>query len=84
MLRTDIASSTLVPLPRFIPSLYIRQPTRRCQVVDRKTGDPFFPMEHYQAGDKAAFSGVYKAVHDKRSHSTPLRNRILRRNLSER
>jgi len=22
-------------------------------------------MEHYQAGDKAEFSGVYKAVHDK-------------------
>ena len=22
-------------------------------------------MEHFRAGDKAAFSGVYKAVHDK-------------------
>jgi hypothetical protein len=74
---SDVRSGSLLPRTNvtvalwchcddsFLAFTFANQPDA-VQIGDRETQETHSsPMEHFRAGDKAAFSGVYKAVHDK-------------------
>jgi hypothetical protein len=59
-------ASTSAPLWPFKPSRYIRKPNPTLFPIGYRIGQEIHsPMEHFGAGDKATFSGVYKALHEK-------------------